>query len=261
MRRILMTAAALSLLVSAAGPAAAQGGKAKAKPAAKPQAAAAAAKLTTTELPDGTGTIGLPAGWRITEAYRGTVWARGPQSQQVTMGHAFVISRPDHPANQLGIPTGAAMARDGDLAGALKSVLEKADNRLISLRAMPAPSGLEGVPAVFFSYELEARGKRLAAIGYFTSIGAGGDQTLPYWQLYVSAVMAPRENFMKELPTMMAMWNSWKPNGQKPREGSAGAMIDETIKDSTRRRAQTLKEQQEMYDRMNEKFKQVIAGP
>ncbi|GEM_PF-1938624 len=266
-REILQSAAAvlcLAAAVAAAGPSHAQG-KAK-KPAGKPAPAAAAAaaaapaaaKLKTTELPDGTGTIGVPDGWNITEAYRGTVFVRGPQKQLVTMGHAFVISRPNHPAHQLGIPTDAPFAPDGDLVGALKGVLAKANNRLISLRAMPAPSGTPGVPAVFFSYEVEAHGTQFAAIGYFTSIGAGDDQTLPYWQLYVSAVIAPKEIFMKELPTMMAMWKSWQPNGQKPKEGSAGAMIDEAIKDSTRRRAQTLKEQQAAYDRMNEKFKQTI---
>lgn len=258
MREMLLTAGALLLAGSAIYGTAAQGkppAKAGTKTAAKPQAAAQ--KLKTTELPDGTGTIGMPAGWVFEGAYRGTVFCRGPQGSRVVMGHGYVISRPDHPAHQMGIPTGAPFARDGDLVAALKGVLQKADNRLISLRTLEAPPSAPGVPAVYYLYELEAKGKRYSALGYFTTI-ADNDGTLPYWQLYCSAVMAPKENFIKELPTLMAMWNSWRPNGAKPKAGSEGAMIDAVIADSTRRRAQTLKEQQEMYDRMNARFKETL---
>jgi hypothetical protein len=259
MRNTILTVALLCLVSGVTQGQGAVQKKAPAKPAAKPAAAAPAAKLKTTELTDGTGTIGLPEGWQITEAYRGTVFCRGPQNERVTMGHAFVISRPGHPAHQLGIPTGAPFAQDGDLAAALQGVLQKADNKLISLRTRPAPQGLSEVPASYFLYELESKGKRYMALGYFTSI-ADNDGTLPYWQLYCSVVMAPKASFMKELPTLMAMWNSWRPNGAKPKEGSVGAMIDATIADSTRRRAQTLKEQQEMFDRMNSKFTEVIKN-
>jgi hypothetical protein len=233
-------------------------GKGKQTAVGKPAAAAA---LKTTEFPDGTGTIGVPAGWSIDGSYRGTVGLVGPARQRAHMGMGMPIARPDHPTNNLGIPINGPMAPDGDLVGALKGVLALAKNRLISVRSRPAPSSAPGVPAAYFLYELEAAdGKRITALGYFTSI-ADDDGTLPHWLLFYSVVMAPKESFMKDLPTLMAVWNSWRPNGAKPKPGSDGAMIDEVIKDSTRRRAQTLKEQQEMYDRMNEKFKQVIAGP
>jgi hypothetical protein len=260
MREILLTTgtAVALLLAASATYGAGQGRQGKqGKPAAK-NAAAPAVKIKTTELPDGTGTIGMPAGWVFTGAYRGTVFCRGPQGSSVTMGHAFVISRPDHPAHQLGIATSAPMAPDGDLVAALKGVLRSADNRLISLRTLPAPPSAPGVPAVYYLYELESKGKRLTALGYFTTIAGDDGSTLPYWQMYCSVVMAPKETFMKELPTLMAMWNSWRPNGQKPRAGSEGAMIDAVIADSTRRRAQSLKEQQEMFDRMNARFKEAL---
>ncbi|MGC4042416.1 MAG: hypothetical protein QM758_01275 [Armatimonas sp.] len=238
--------------------AAAQGGKAKPKAPAKPAAQAPAPKLTTKEFPDGTGTIGMPAGWKIDGSYRGTVFVDGPAGQKVIMGMAFVIGRPDHPANNQGIPYNGPMGQDGDLAGALQAVLAKNGTRLISLRSRPAPSPAPGVPAAYFLYEMESKGKRVISLGYFSALIDGGDQTLPYWQLYSSAVMAPKADFMKELPTMMAMWNSYRPSGTKPREGSDGAMIDAAVKDGLARRRQTLKEQQEAFDRMNERFKSVI---
>ncbi len=238
----------------------AQGGKAKKPkaPAAKPAAQAPAAKLTTKEFPDGTGTIGLPDGWRIDGSYRGTVGAKGPNSQGVLLGMAFVIGRPDHPNNNLGIPYNGPMAQDNDLAGALQAVLEKNGTRLLSLRSRPAPSPAPGVPAAYFLYEMESKGKRSTALGYFSALTDGGDQTLGYWQLYSSAVMAPKDVFVKEFPTLMAIFNSYRPNGGKPREGSDGAMIDAAIKDNLQRRRQTLKEQQDAFDRMNERFKSVI---
>lgn len=244
--------AALGVLGAMTAPAAHAQKKAGAKPA------PAAAKLTTQEFPDGTGTIGMPDGWRFVESYRGTVRCVGPSQSQVTMGMAFVIARPDHPNNNLGIPVSAPLAQDGDLAGALRGVLDKANNKLISLRSRPAPSGLPGVPASYFLYELEAaNGKRMLALGYFSAI-ADSDQTLGYWQLYCSVVMAPKESFMKEIPTLMAMWETWRPNGQKPKPGSGGAMIDAGIAADLKQRRISLKDQQDAFDRMNEKFKQVI---
>lgn len=251
-RRALWSAA-LCLTVAAAV-AAPQKGK---KPPAKPAAAAPAVKLTTTEFPDGTGTIGLPAGWKIDGSYRGQVFCDGPGSQRVRMGTAFVIGRPDHPAHNQGIPYNGPMGRDGDLEGALQAVLEKNGTRLISLRARDLPSPAPGIPAKLFLYEMESGGKRIQALGYFSAI-MESDQTLPYWQLYASAVMTAKDDFMKDLPTLMAIWESYRPNGAKPREGSQGAMIDAGIAADLKRRQQTLKEQQEAFDRMNERFKAVI---
>jgi hypothetical protein len=245
-------------LLSEAALAAPQGGKArKPETGAKPAAQAPTVKLTTKEFPDGTGTIGLPADWKIDGSYRGTVFCDGPNSQKVIMGMAFVIGRPSHPANNLGIPYDGPMGRDGDLEGALQAVLAKNGTRLISLRRRDAPSPAPGIPAAFFLYEMESKGKRVIALGYFSAI-MENDQTLPYWQLYSSAVMAPKEAFSKELPTLMAIWSAYRPNGKKPREGSDGALIDATIAENLKLRRQTLKEQQEAFERMNERFKAVI---
>ena len=41
------------------------------------------------DLKEFTGTIGLPAGWKIDGSYRGTVFCDGPESQKVIMGMAF----------------------------------------------------------------------------------------------------------------------------------------------------------------------------
>jgi hypothetical protein len=227
------------------------------KPKQKPAAAAPRVSLTTKEFPDGTGTIGLPAGWSIEGSYRGTVGCNGPSSQKAIMGMAFIIGRPDHPNNNLGIPYNGPMGRDGDLVGALRAVLEKNGTRLISLRSRPAPSPSPGIPAAYFLYEMESNGKRTTALGYFSAI-IDQTQTLGYWELYSSAVMAPKETFVKEFPTLMAIFDSYRPNGKKPKQGSDGAMMDEAIAANLKTRRETLKSQQEAFDRMNERFKSVI---
>ena len=136
-------------------------------------------------------------------------------------------------------------------------MLEKSGTRLISLRSRPAPSPEPGIPAAYFLYEMESNGKRTTALGYFSAI-IDPTQTLGYWQLYSSAVMAPKETFIKEFGTLMAIFSSYRPNGKAPREGSDGALIDEAIKANLKARRETLKSQQEAFDRMNERFKSVI---
>lgn len=253
MRDVLVTAAAVWLLAAReSGEAAAASGAQQRKPQGKPPA------LKTTELPDGTGTIGLAPGWKIDGSYRGTVGCKGPGGSSVVMGFPWTIQRPDHPVTNMNINPGGPRARVGDLAGALREVLKHNKGRLTSLRSRPAPSGLPGVPAVYFLYEYQHDGKPFVGMGYFSSIGDPNDDVLPYWQLYSSAVIAPRARFMQDLPTMMAIWNSWRPNGKKPREGSVGALID-AVNAANRKRAQeTLKSRQESFDRMNELFRKTL---
>jgi hypothetical protein len=242
MREVLLTAAALWLATRDSS--AAQGkGAAKIPP------------LKTTELEDGTGTIGLPAGWRIDGSYRGAVGCKGPGGSSVVMGFPWVIQRPDHPNNNMEIQVPGPRARVGDLAGALREVLANNKARLTSLRSRPAPEGLPGVPARFFLYEYQRDGNTTMGMGYFTAVGDPSDTVLPYWQLYSSAVLAPKERFLQDLPTMMAIWNSWRPNGKKPREGSNGAMIDATNTANQIARANGLKERQAIFDRMTERWK------
>jgi hypothetical protein len=61
-------------------------------------------------------------------------------------------------------------------------------------------------------------------MGYFTTLSYGN--STPGWELYSSAVVAPRDQFPEVLPTMLQMWNSWRPSGQEPREGSSSALFD-----------------------------------
>lgn len=246
MREILLTATALWLVSRSSN---AQG---------KGKETATVPKLTTKEFPDGTGLIGLAPGWMLDGAYRGTCGCRSANGSSVIMGMAQPILRPDGPVGQmpeapmLKMPT----ARVGDLSGAIRSILEKGGARVKSLRSRPGPPATPGVPALYFLYEYEKQGKKLTAMGYFSTI-AYYDSS-PNWDLYSSYVTAPSERFVKDLPTMMAMWNSWRPNGSKPKAGSESEMIDTVLKENLKRHATTMEEQRASFDRMQEKFKNAL---
>jgi hypothetical protein len=202
--------------------------------------------LKTTPFADGTGSIGLPSGWKITEAYRGTVTCVGPEKQAVVLGMPWTILRPDSEVATLPGQGRAAQAMVGDIPTALREVLTKnASARLLSLRTRDAPRAFPNVPAFHAMYEYEQGGRVYAAFGYLTTLDYGPSS--PSWQFYASAVLAPKPRFLKDLPTLLAMWKSWRPNGQPPKAGSESAKFDEL-----------LRENRENYERMQAEFRKLL---
>lgn len=186
----------------------------------------AAQTLRRTPFEDGTGSIGLPPGWRIGSVYRGQVYCVGPNDAGVNLGYTWEIL---HPGTSVSDPR-HPLARTGDIITALREVLYKRGRAtLLSVRSAPAPQAFRGVPAFYLLYELERNGRIVTTFGYFTTLTYGG--MAPGWGLYSSGVWVPREQFQQTLPTMLQMWNSWRPNGQEPREGSSSALIDGIMRD------------------------------
>lgn len=187
---------------------------------------AVAQTLQRTPFEDGTGSIGLPPGWRIGSVYRGQVYCVGPNDAGVNLGYTWEIL---HPGTSVSDPR-HPLARTGDIITALREVLYKRGRAILrSVHGAPAPQAFRGVPAYYLLYELERNGRIVTAFGYFTTLTYGG--MAPGWGLYSSGVWAPREQFQQTLPTMLQMWNSWRPNGQAPSEGSSSAIIDGIIRE------------------------------
>jgi hypothetical protein len=214
-----------------------------------------APKLKMTKLPDGSGVVGLPPGWKINGAYAGTCSCKGPNGAEVLMGMPWPILRPDSGTD--GVPGVAPMPKAdvGDLAGALRAVIEvEVKGRVISIRSQPA-HGPAGKPAANLLYQFEKNGKTLVGMGYFTMLDYY--QGLPTWQLYSSVVLAPKERFIQDLPTLMAVYDSWRPDGKVPKEPKSKAMADAAAAALRRQGAATLKARQETFDRMLEKWREV----
>ncbi|MBC8136960.1 MAG: hypothetical protein H8F28_13840 [Fibrella sp.] len=186
-------------------------------------------KLKTTPFPDGTGSIGLAPGWHIDNAYRGAVGCVGPNGAVVILKLPYVILRPESGVAQLPGAAQQPIARAGDIVGALRALLAKNGGVLGKVRGKRLASLDSGAPAYLLHYEFKQNGKAWTAIGYFATLDYGPDQ--PMWQLYSSAVAAPTAQFAKTAPAMLAMWKSWRPNGNKPGEGSSSAVFDEILKD------------------------------
>lgn len=186
-------------------------------------------KLKTTPFPDGTGSIGVAPGWHIDNAYRGSVACTGPNGAVVILKLPYVILRPESGVAQLPGAAQQPIARAGDIVGALRAIMTKNGGVLGKVRGKRLASLESGAPAYLLHYEFKQNGKSWTAIGYFATLDYGPDQ--PMWQLYSSAVAAPTAQFVKTAPTMLAMWKSWRPNGNKPSEGSISATFDDILKD------------------------------
>ena len=186
-------------------------------------------KLKTTAFPDGTGSIGLAPGWVIEGAYNGAVGCKGPGGAVVILKLPYTILRPESSVTQLPGAAQTPIARTGDLVGALRAIMAKQNGKLGAVRGRKLGSLPSGAPTYLLHYQFHQNGKDYTAIGYFAPLDYGADQ--PMWQLYSSAVAAPTPVFAKNLPAMLTMWKSWRPNGSKPTEGSASAVFDEILKD------------------------------
>lgn len=189
--------------------------------------AAGAQGLKQTPFDDGTGSVGLPAGWRLGGAYHGQVQCLGPNGAATVFGFPWTVLRPDSSVAQLPGAATTPVADPRDIAGAIRQILaKKTGGTLRGVRGTRA-AGPNGAPAYLLFYEHDQDGKRYAAYGYFAALDYGPGQ--PVWQLYSSAVVAPKAQFAQMLPTMLRIWKSWRPNGQPPREGSASAIFDKAM--------------------------------
>ena len=193
--------------------------------------AVSAQDLTRTNFEDGTGSIGLPPGWRIDNAYRGSVTCVGPNGAAVILKMPWVIVNPLSSVATLPTASQYPVVRRGDIIGALREVLKKyTSSRLLSVRGAVAPGHSAGVPAYYLMYEFEQNGVRKTGLGYFTPLDYGASS--PVWELYSSAVIAPSDQFDEMVQPMLRMWRSWRPNGQEPREGSDSALFDKIMEEN-----------------------------
>ena len=179
--------------------------------------------LKETPFPDGTGSIGLAPGWKLAGAYRGSPQCLGPDGSAIALGLPWAMIRPDSSLTSLPAAQQSPIASPNDLVGAVREVLaKKVQATLKSVRMRPAPSPNPGSPAAYLFYEYVQNGRTYTALGYFTALDYGPENP---WQLYSSAVVAPKEKFTKNIRAMMAMWKSWKPNGQAQMAGSESAKV------------------------------------
>lgn len=178
-------------------------------------------RWTTAPLPDGSGTIRIPADWRVTSAYQGAVDVAGPRGEAMSLGIGYPVATPAAATNPL---TGQLM--DGlvspplDPVTAVQGLFPRVAEFL--QRANPAQPGLSGVrvleasaipssvggPAAFILWEGLVGGRPYRAF----SLVDCSPPTSGYWMLYSSTVSAPVEGFGAAFPVMMEAWGGWRVN-------------------------------------------------
>lgn len=183
--------------------------------------APAPVQLTPTQLPDGSGRISLPPGWRILNSYKGAVDAAGPNGETMSLGGTMAVNDPRVGRLYPTVPT----ADFGDPVRALRDVAAFRGQPLRVIDSRPVQMQAAGRWA-FIRFQAEINGRSYDGLGLY------GIQPIDEIQglLYSSSVAAPSQHFGEALPGMWAAWQTWGVSDAVLRERltSAAASMRET---------------------------------
>jgi len=173
------------------------------------------------QLPGNVGTVTLPPDWRTTANDQfGAFEAAGPGGVAVHMGLGGELVDPRSPfasPSQYGV----IVVPYGDLVSAVEALVPQLSraNQLRGLpgitrngpvRSSPAQSKLGGPSALIeFDITKSDRPEVVRVLGYMTSYPLNNG-VWGYWTYYAEA---PRETLTRNLPVLIAIAESWRPNG------------------------------------------------
>ncbi len=193
------------------------------------QAAAApvpAVALQRQQFPDGSGSIGVPPGWKIGSSWKGIVNLAGPNGATAVFGlYQQVI------VNWMGPPSpipGAMTGRIRSPEAALRSYYDSFSKGMISrgqasfrvVEGTQIPPLVAGGQAAMMLVEVKSAQGTARALALVSVAPVDAEN----WVYYMSQVVAPAQDFAQQLPVMMQMWNSWNLNPALLRERMNNAM-------------------------------------
>ena len=192
--------------------------------------------------PDGTGSIGLPAGWKTgAQTCIQGVRIAGPAAQVVTLGQSYSVNTPDSfivrnqiqmaaQARQMGFPPPKPIEM---LVAPYTGPVDALKNLVPQLSKM---SQTRGGPAITLNKILEPAKPAQAAFPngqaaevYFAFTQTTGGVPTPYragarietwplgpgaWSVYITELAAPDASFDKDFPVMLAIVHSLKTDSQ-----------------------------------------------
>jgi hypothetical protein len=189
-------------------------------------ATAPAASLTDARFPDGSGSVGLPAGWNIAEAYQGYAMLKGPRGEVVILSRYFPVEDPRNPrtarliqttglpGSYLAIPYGTDPTRTYLTLVeqvARKQRRQPAEVRIVSAERKKAPGGAD-----FFAIAAQADahdgvGMRdlLVQLYPLAPFDAAGN-----WSLILFQFSVPQGEMNRQLATFSEMRKSYRLNAQ-----------------------------------------------
>jgi hypothetical protein len=168
----------------------------------------APAPLTRTGFPDGSGSIGLARGWRVTNSYKGTVDLAGPSGAGMSLGGYQLVV----PAAAAAMFPGSPPVTSQDPVQATVDVNrynaqragQSLEIRVLDRRDTPWQNGR----AAFVRYSAVVAGQKYDGFGLFALMPVDTNQML--W--YCSYVIAPSAAFPAVLPDALRMWGTWSIN-------------------------------------------------
>ena len=182
--------------------------------------------LHQTGFADNSGSIGLPAGWRITSAGGGAVHVAGPHGEEVHLGAMFQgIYDPRSPQTRSMIDYLNKAHRPyfvypygGDLVKSWTTVMQQShqrDNTPVPTfrltggqRVQPSPYETAAALVLGDFDANNGRGPLVSSIRIGAMKPTGGQ-----WALNVNRVSIPKQLADEEWPTVVAMVNSYRQNG------------------------------------------------
>jgi hypothetical protein len=145
------------------------------------------------QFPDGSGSIALPPGWRLTSARQAAAEMQGPRAEAVAVGSTMPV-----------------IARRGGYS---------AQTRIVEVAPTP-PLTQNGRTAYLLADQMNhGRPYRSFALVNSAALGNG------YWQYYMTLLTAPAEVFPQALPQMTEIWQPWSISQGEMNRRTAQAML------------------------------------
>lgn len=161
------------------------------------------------ELPDRSGTIELPEGWRLVAGQKGSCDVAGPRGETLSLGAAAPVwTNPMARVSGLFVapfsePVTALKTLSPQIAAALTRAGQPAPRLLRVIESQPIRSPLGR--AALILYESDLGGRRYLSLALVITSVTGAEQ----WMYYYSGATAPAEHFARQLPLLRAIWESF----------------------------------------------------
>jgi hypothetical protein len=153
--------------------------------------------LTRTPIPDGSGNIGLAAGWVIRHAYKGAIDVQGPvPGSGMSLGAVIPVPYTSSDPAQAMVMMTEQMSR---------AQRRRVQITIIDSRPMPWQ---QGGRASLLRYRTVTDGQTMDYFGLIGITPYQGNQVF----LYTSFIQAPPESFARIFPTALKSWGSWSIN-------------------------------------------------
>jgi len=216
------------------------GGSATSSKAPAPVKAAPQQPLQRTLFQDGTGVIGLPAGWQVLQAQMGDVAASGPHGEKVRFGWVVPVIDPNNPQSRalMGNNRGAAPGNfvaipyGTDAASAYKSAFTQLSRKtgkqapdidISKVQDMPMQGGKDYMLYGDMDFH-DSKGKQYLVAQMVNTM----PQQMGTWQMTLFVMYGPQQAMGEEASTISAIFPSYSRDNKRVND-IANAQIQQSI--------------------------------